>query len=44
MKPENETYAASELTLKTKKRHINPRTEMQGLFMEAMIKHEMVFA
>ena len=43
MKPENETYAASELTIKTKKRHINPRTEMQGVFIEAMNKHEMVF-
>ena len=37
------TYVASELTLRTKKRHINPRTETQGVFIEAMNKHEMVF-
>lgn len=45
MKPEQqkETYEASTLTLKTKKRHINPRTETQGVFIEAMNKHEMVF-
>ena len=40
---QNETYEASALTLKTKKRHINPRTETQGVFIEAMNKHEMVF-
>ncbi len=39
----NENYAAADLTLKTKKRHINPRTEMQGAFIDAMNKHEMVF-
>ncbi len=39
----NENYAASDLTLRTKKRHINPRTEMQGAFIDAMNKHEMVF-
>ena len=40
---QKEVYVASELTLKTKKRHINPRTETQGVFIEAMNKHEMVF-
>lgn len=43
MNSEQEVYQASELTLKTKKRHINPRTETQGVFIEAMNKHEMVF-
>ena len=38
-----EVYAASDLTLKTKKRHINPRSETQGAFIEAMNKYEMVF-
>lgn len=38
-----ETYAASALTLKTKKRQINPRTPTQGAFIEAMNTHEMVF-
>lgn len=32
-----------DLTLKTKKRHITPRTAMQGAFIEAMNTHEMVF-
>ncbi len=40
---EPETYVASDLTLKTKKRHINPRTQTQGAFIDAMNKHEMVF-
>ena len=40
---EQEVYAASELTLKTKKRHINPRSETQGAFIDAMNKYEMVF-
>lgn len=40
---ETETYVASDLTLKTKKRHINPRTQTQGAFIDAMNKHEMVF-
>lgn len=40
---EQEVYAASELTLKTKKRHINPRSETQGTFIDAMNKYEMVF-
>ncbi len=40
---EQDVYAASDLTLKTKKRHINPRTQTQGEFIEAMNKHEMVF-
>lgn len=31
------------LTLKTKKRHINPRTQTQADFIEAMNTHEMVF-
>ena len=31
------------LTLKTKKRHINPRTQTQADFIEAMNKYEMVF-
>ena len=35
---QKEVYAASELTLKTKKRHINPRTETQGVFIDAMNK------
>lgn len=34
---------ASALTLRTKKRHVNPRTEMQGKFIQAMNEHEMVF-
>lgn len=38
-----EATPASSLTLKTKKRHVNPRTETQGQFIEAMNKHEMVF-
>lgn len=38
-----DTKAGSALTLKTKKRHISPRTAMQGAFVEAMNKHEMVF-
>ena len=38
-----EVYAALDLTLKTKKRHINPRSETQGAFIEAMNKYEMVF-
>ncbi len=40
---QEETYAASALTLKTKKRQINPRTQTQGAFIEAMNTHEMVF-
>lgn len=40
---EQEVYPASELTLKTKKRHINPRSETQGVFIDAMNKYEMVF-
>ena len=32
-----------ELVLKTRKRHINPRTQTQADFIEAMKKHEMVF-
>lgn len=36
-------YAAGDLTLKTKKRFINPRTATQGAFIEAMNTHEMVF-
>lgn len=40
---EKDVYTASDLTLKTKKRHINPRTQMQGVFIEAMNKYEMVF-
>ncbi len=40
---EQEVYNASDLTLKTKKRHINPRSEKQGEFIEAMNKYEMVF-
>lgn len=40
---EEETYAASALTLKTKKRQINPRTQTQGIFINAMNTHEMVF-
>lgn len=40
---QEETYAASALTLKTKKRQINPRTQTQGEFIEAMNTHEMVF-
>lgn len=31
------------LTLKTKKRHINPRTQTQADFIQAMNTHEMVF-
>ncbi len=38
-----ETYQASDLTLRTKKKHINPRTQTQGAFIEAMNTHEMVF-
>ncbi len=38
-----DTYRASDLTLRTKKKHINPRTETQGAFIEAMNTHEMVF-
>ena len=38
-----EETQSSPLTLKTKKRHINPRTENQGKFIEAMNAHEMVF-
>lgn len=38
-----EETPSSPLTLKTKKRHINPRTENQGKFIEAMNTHEMVF-
>lgn len=40
---ENEVYTASALTLKTKKRHINPRNQTQAAFIEAMNTHEMVF-
>lgn len=35
--------ATGSLTLRTKKRHINPRTQNQGKFIEAMNEHEMVF-
>lgn len=38
-----QTYQASDLTLRTKKKHINPRTETQGAFIDAMNTHEMVF-
>jgi phosphate starvation-inducible PhoH-like protein len=33
----------SDLVLRTKKRHITPRTAMQGVFIETMNKYEMVF-
>lgn len=38
-----ETLPTHDLTLKTKKRHISPRTATQGAFIEAMNTHEMVF-
>ena len=38
-----EETPSSPLTLKTKKRHINPRTENQGKLIEAMNTNEMVF-
>ncbi len=40
---EEEQTLASNLTLKTKKRHVNPRTPNQGKFIEAMNKYDMVF-
>ena len=40
---EEEQTPASNLTLKTKKRHVNPRTPNQGKFIEAMNKYDMVF-
>lgn len=40
---EEEQMPASNLTLKTKKRHVNPRTPNQGKFIEAMNKYDMVF-
>lgn len=40
---EEENESETQLTLKTKKRHINPRTQTQGQFIEAMNTHEMVF-
>lgn len=40
---EEEQTSASNLTLKTKKRHVNPRTPNQGKFIEAMNKYDMVF-
>lgn len=40
---EADAMAVSDLTLKTKKRQIRPRTATQGAFIEAMNKYEMVF-
>lgn len=40
---EEEPTPVSNLTLKTKKRHVNPRTPNQGKFIEAMNKYDMVF-
>lgn len=40
---EEEQTPTSNLTLKTKKRHVNPRTPNQGKFIEAMNKYDMVF-
>lgn len=40
---EEEPTPVSNLTLKTKKRHVNPRTPNQGRFIEAMNKYDMVF-
>ena len=40
---EQDKMAGSELVLNTKKRQIRPRTATQGLFIEAMNSHDMVF-
>ena len=37
------TEAEGDLTLRTRRRHINPRTKNQASFIEAMNMHEMVF-
>lgn len=40
---EQDKMATTELTLVTKKRQIRPRTATQGVFIEAMNNHDMVF-
>ena len=37
------SHANDDLTLRTRRRHINPRTQNQASFIEAMNTHEMVF-
>ena len=40
---EQDKMATTDLTLNTKKRQIRPRTATQGVFIEAMNNHDMVF-
>ena len=40
---EGQNTAEDDLTLRTRRRHINPRTQNQATFIEAMNTHEMVF-
>ena len=40
---EGQDTAEDDLTLRTRRRHINPRTQNQATFIEAMNTHEMVF-
>ncbi len=40
---DEQTHNNSDLTLRTRRRHINPRTQNQALFIEAMNQYEMVF-
>ncbi len=43
MRQSTEVQENQNLVLKTKKRHINPRSKTQAEFIDAMNKHEMVF-
>ena len=40
---DEETHDNNDLTLRTRRRHINPRTQNQAAFIDAMNKYEMVF-
>ena len=40
---DEKTSDGDDLTLRTRRRHINPRTQNQAAFIEAMNTHEMVF-
>lgn len=40
---DDETHGNDDLTLRTRRRHINPRTQTQADFIAAMNKYEMVF-
>ncbi len=40
---DDETHSNDDLTLRTRRRHINPRTQTQADFIAAMNKYEMVF-